>query len=298
MRSIAIVGGGQAGFPLAFGLLGKGYDVTIVTNRDADAVRSGRIMSSQCMFATALQIERDLGLNLWEAQCPTVDGIGLTVPHPELPGATLINWSARLDVPAQAVDQRIKMPAFMALFEQRGGKLMIEDVGVAELERLAQSHDLVIVAAGKGEVAKLFERDAARSCFSQPMRALALTYVTGMTPQPDYSRVAFNLVPGIGEYFTFPGLTTTGPCDIMFIEAIPGGPFDCFGQVRDPQQQLAQTLALLQIYLPWEAQRARHVALTDAWRVVGAGGADGTAPRGHAAFGRAGVRAGRRCQRQ
>ncbi|MFX5957148.1 NAD(P)-binding domain-containing protein, partial [Acinetobacter baumannii] len=33
MRSIAIVGGGQAGLPLAFGLLEQGYQVTVVTNR-------------------------------------------------------------------------------------------------------------------------------------------------------------------------------------------------------------------------------------------------------------------------
>ena len=41
--------------------------------------------------------ERDLGLNQWEADCPTVDGIGLAVPHPEHPGRTLFDWAARLD---------------------------------------------------------------------------------------------------------------------------------------------------------------------------------------------------------
>ena len=41
-----------------------------------DDIRAGRVMSSQCMFDQSLQIERDLGLNQWEAACPTVDGIG------------------------------------------------------------------------------------------------------------------------------------------------------------------------------------------------------------------------------
>ena len=36
MRRIAIVGGGQAGLPLALGLLDKGYEVTVVTNREPD----------------------------------------------------------------------------------------------------------------------------------------------------------------------------------------------------------------------------------------------------------------------
>jgi hypothetical protein len=192
-----------------------------------------------------------------------VEGIGLTVPHPEQPGATLVNWSARLDAPAQAVDQRLKMPAFMALFEQRGGILRIEDVGVAELERLAQQHELVIVAAGKGDVVGRFERDAARSRFDQPMRALAMTYVTGMTARPDYSRVAFNLMPGVGEYFCFPALSTSGPCEIMLFEAVPGGPLDCFQDVSSAQAHLATCLALLRTYLPWEAERARHAELTD-----------------------------------
>jgi 2-polyprenyl-6-methoxyphenol hydroxylase-like FAD-dependent oxidoreductase len=264
MRSIAIVGGGQAGLPLALGLLEQGYDVTVATNRTPDDIRAGKVMSSQCMFNESLQIERDLGLNTWEAACPPVEGIGLTVPHPEQAGAKAIHWSARLDRPAQAVDQRIKMPAWMELFQQRGGKLLMEDVGIAELERLADEHDLVILAAGKGEVVKLFERDVARSPFDKPMRALALTYVTGMAPQPDYSRVAFNLIPGVGEYFSFPALTTSGPCEIMVFEGVPGGPMDCWRDVRQPQDHLALSKKLLETFLPWEAERARHAELTDA----------------------------------
>ena len=153
MRRIAIVGGGQAGLPLALGLLDKGYEVTVVTNRDPDNIRNGKVMSSQCMFDASLQIERDLGLNQWEADCPTDDGIGLAVPHPEQPGQKLIDWAARLDHSAQAVDQRIKMPAWMERFEARGGRLLIQDGGVGELELLAASHDLVLLAAGKGDLA-------------------------------------------------------------------------------------------------------------------------------------------------
>lgn len=223
MRRIAIVGGGQAGLPLALGLLDKGYEVTVVTNREPDDIRRGKVMSSQCMFDASLQIERDLGLNQWEAACPPVEGIGLAVPHPERPGHKLIDWAARLDRPAQAVDQRIKMPAWMELFAARGGRLLIQDGGVAELELLAASHDLVLLAAGKGDVVKLFERDTARSRFDKPQRALALTYVHGMRPAPVFSRVAFNLIPGVGEYFVFPALTHSGPCEIMVFEGVGGG---------------------------------------------------------------------------
>lgn len=264
MRRVAIVGGGQAGLPLALGLLAKGYQVTVVTNRTPDDVRSGKVMSSQCMFDASLQIERDLGLNQWESQCPPVQGIGLAVPHPEQSAQKAIDWSARLDRPAQAVDQRVKMPVWMELVEKRGGKLLIQDAGIAELEALTASHDLVLLAAGKGEVVKQFERDASRSPFDKPQRALALTYVKGLQATPNHSRVSFNLVPGVGEYFVFPALTTTGPCDIMVFEGVPGGPLDCWRDVRSPQEHLAQSKNFLETYLPWEADRARHVELTDA----------------------------------
>jgi len=264
MRRIAIVGGGQAGLPLALALLDKGYEVTVVTNRTPDDIRRGKVMSSQCMFNGSLQIERDLGLNTWERDCPPVQGIGLTVPHPEQPGARLIDWAHRLDKPAQAVDQRLKMPAWMERVEQRGGQVLIQDAGIAELEALAASHDLVILAAGKGDVVKLFERDASRSPFDKPQRALALTYVHGLADTPEFSRVAFNLIPGVGEYFVFPALTTAGPCHIMVFEGIPGGPMDCWRGIASPEQHLAQSRQILEQFLPWEADRARHVELTDA----------------------------------
>ena len=110
-------------------------------------------------------------------------------------------------------------------------------VGVDDLERYADENDLVIVAAGKGEVAAAVRAGrGAVDRTTRPMRALALTYVTGMTPRPEFSAVSFNLVPGVGEYFVFPALTTTGPCEIMVFEGVPGGPMDCWGDVETPER--------------------------------------------------------------
>lgn len=264
MRRIAIVGAGQAGLQLAAGLLAKGYHVTLATNRSGEEIRNGKVMSSQCMFHTALQTERDLGLNFWEDECPAVEGIGLTVPHPEKPGEKLFSWEARLERYAQSVDQRVKMPVWMEEIVRRGGEVLIQDVGLPELEKLAASHDLVLLAAGKGEIVNLFPRDAERTTFQQPQRALALTYVKGMTPKSPFSRVAFNLIPGVGEYFAFPALTTSGPCEIMVFEGVPGGPMDCWQGVQSPEQHLEKSLEIVRRYAPWEAERCRSVELTDA----------------------------------
>jgi hypothetical protein len=134
---------------------------------------------------------------------------------------------------------------------------------VAELEALAATHELTVVSAGKGEIVKLFERDAGRSPFDRPMRALALTYVKGMAPRTPFSRVCFNLIPGEGEYFVFPALTTSGPCEIMVFEGIPGGPMDGWADAKTPEQHLKKSLEILQTYAPWEAERCRHVEITD-----------------------------------
>lgn len=60
-----------------------------------------------------------------------------------------------------------------------------------------------VAAAVKGEIGKLFDRDGARSPFGARQRALALTYMHGMTPRPEHVAVKFNLIPGVGEYFVF-----------------------------------------------------------------------------------------------
>jgi Styrene monooxygenase A putative substrate binding domain len=291
MRRITIVGGGQSGLQLALGLQKQGYDVTVVSNRTADDVYNGRVMSSQCMFHTALDAERELGINFWEADCPKVEGISLQAPGPD--GKKIIDWSARLDHYAQAVDQRIKIPGWMKEFTEKGGNLVIKDAGIADLEEYAKSSDLVVVAAGKGDVVKLFERDAAKSPYDKPQRALALTYVTGMTPRPVHSAVCFNLIPTVGEYFVFPSLTTTGPCEIMVFEGIPGGPMDCWGDVKTPEQHLEKSLWILNTFTPWEAERCRNVALTDDMGILSGRFPPtvrkpiGTLPSGKAVFGMA-----------
>lgn len=260
-RRIAIVGAGQSGLQLGLGLLGVGHSVTLVSNRTAEQVWAGPVQSSQCMFESALATERAMGLDFWGPDCPPVAGIALTIPDPS--GSPAIRWAARLDRPAQSIDQRVKLSGWMDEFERRGGALVVREAGVRELEALATEHDLTIVATGRGPLGELFAIDEDKSPFRQPMRSLALTYVRGMAPRPEYSAVSFNLVPGVGEYFVFPALTTTGPCEIMVFEGIPGGPMDCWDDVRTPAEHLARSLEILERFFPWEHARCSSVELTD-----------------------------------
>ncbi|MFF2569583.1 styrene monooxygenase/indole monooxygenase family protein [Streptomyces sp. NPDC058084] len=265
MRKILIVGAGQSGLQLALGLQSKGYEVTLMSNRTADEIRSGRVMSTQCMFDTALQHERDLGINFWEPQAPRIEGLGVSVAGPE--SQRVIDWVGRLDGYAQSVDQRVKMAGWMETFAQRGGQLVIHGAAVGDLDYFARGYDLVLVAAGKGELVSMFGRDAARSPYSEPQRALAVAYVHGLGPRPehpDFDAVRCNLVPGVGELFVMPTLTTSGRADILFWEGVPGGPLDAFQGVKDPADHLALTLELMEKFTPWEYARATKVELTDA----------------------------------
>ncbi|QHC25462.1 styrene monooxygenase/indole monooxygenase family protein [Streptomyces sp. GS7] len=272
MRKILIVGAGQSGLQLALGLQSQGYEVTLMSNRTADEIRSGRVMSTQCMFHTALQHERDLAINFWESQAPRIEGLGVSVAAPgshEGPDGSqrAIDWVGRLDGYAQSVDQRVKMAGWMETFAQRGGQLVIHGAAVSDLDFFASRYDLTLVSAGKGELVSMFGRDAARSPYDAPQRALAVSYVHGLGPRPEhpeFEAVRCNLVPGVGELFVMPTLTTSGRADILFWEGIPGGPLDAFQGIKDPGEHLAKTLELMETFLPWEYARATGVELTDA----------------------------------
>ncbi|GHH81884.1 alanine-phosphoribitol ligase [Streptomyces sulfonofaciens] len=270
MRKVLIVGAGQSGLQLALGLQAHGYDVTLMSNRTADEIRTGRVMSTQVMFHTALQHERDLQLGFWEQAAPRIEGLGVSVAGPEDPQGgppRVVDWLGRLDGYAQSVDQRVKMAGWMETFAERGGQLIIHGAAVSDLDYFARAYDLVMVAAGKGELVAMFGRDAARSPYAEPQRALAVCYVHGLGPRPEHpgtEAVRCNLVPGVGELFVMPTLTTSGRADILFWEGVPGGPIDAFQGVRDPSEHLALTLGLMERFTPWEYARATKVELTDA----------------------------------
>jgi len=275
MKKILIVGAGQAGLQLALGLRRDGYDVTVMSARTADEIRRGRVMSTQCMFGEALELERaDVGIDLWapSESDHRIDGLGVSVPGPD--GARAIDWVGRLDAYAQSIDQRVKMAAWLELFEQHGGKVVINAATVSDLDGLASLYDLTVVSAGKGEIVSMFGRDSSRSPYAAPQRRLAVAYMNGVERRPEHPEIAavrMNMVPGAGELFMIPGFTLGGPCDILFWEVVPGGPLDVFGEITDPYQLAATVLEQIKTYLPWEYERCAKAELTDAGGTLSGG---------------------------
>jgi hypothetical protein len=260
VKTITIVGAGQAGLQLGIGLLQQGYIVNLISNRTGEQIAAGRVLSSQSMYDMALGFERELGLALWDDVCPPTDGVHMRAGNSQ---GLMVDWRARMHAPGQSVDQRIKMPRWMDEFVRQGGNLLIEEVDIESLERYAQSSDLVIVASGKGEIGKLFERDNERSVFDRPLRTISLTYVHDMLPRKDFSALNISINPGIGEYVNFPCITHTGPGDIINLECVPGGPMDRWDEVTTPAEHLALAVELIREFFPWEAPRCENLRLTD-----------------------------------
>jgi hypothetical protein len=264
MRKILIIGAGQSGLQLALSLLAEGYDVTVMSARTPGEIRNGRVMSTQVMFGPSLSLERERGINQWEPQTPRIHGLNVSVAGP--PGNVALTFKAPFDEYAQSVDQRVKMAGWLELFESRGGKVVYHGAMTSDLEGLARQYELTIISAGKGELVELFDRDPERSPFDRPQRSLAVIYVHGMEPRPGYPEphVGINVTPGIGELFVIPALTTSGPCDILFWEAVPGGPLDDWKGRQNPKEHLQRSLELMREYVPWEWERCTAVEPTDA----------------------------------
>jgi len=263
MRRILIVGAGHSGLQLALGLQAHGYDVTVMTERTPDEIRAGRVTSTQMMFPSQLALEAAQGLDLWADQVPKLRYTGFTIPGPD--GAPFVDWLGDMGG-SESVDQRVKMSTWLELFASRGGNVVLHPVSVGDLDWYSRNYDLVVVAAGKGELVSMFDRDNERSVHATPQRRLAASYVHGVEPRPEvgHQGVHLNVIPGLGELYYLPGLTLSGPCEIVLVEAIPDGPFDRFAGIRDPSKHWATTLELIRAFAPWDYERSRKGELTDA----------------------------------
>jgi hypothetical protein len=260
---------------VAVGLVRKGYDVTVVSDRTPEEIRNGRVTSSQGMQATPIAYEREMGLRLWEDMYQPWEGLEFNVLSPQ-DGSKLSSFAQRIgpqngkpDWLVDSIDQRVKMPAWIYRFEELGGKMLYETADLEALDRYAAESDLVLVASGKGEIGKLLERDDEKSVYDKPQRALGLAYVRGMEPikTRDHGVInrglTWNAVPGVGEYFVCNALTTSGECDIMIFEAIPGGPADVLDMRDGPEQYLKNCVDVLKKFYPHEAERCQNLELTD-----------------------------------
>jgi hypothetical protein len=262
MRSVAIVGSGIVGLTAAHALRREGCEVTLYSDRTPEQwLRESRPTGTAARFEQALSYERSLGLNHWDDAAPHGEGVFLTF----CPGARnqLVRLFGRGAKPFQAVDLRMQCHRWMNDFD---GRIEIESVTVERLDRIAAQHDLTIVAAGKAELAQLFERDAARSQYDAPQRHLAMVIATGRMSVDGcpFLPVKFEFLGTDGEIFFVPYLhKDEGPAWNIVIEARPGSRIDCFSRATTGDGVLATLKDVVRELFPWSAEWTRIMKLAD-----------------------------------
>ncbi|MGC5224743.1 flavin reductase [Micromonospora sp. DT81.3] len=261
-RRVAIVGAGEAGAQLALKLQSAGVAVVLFSDRSAEQIRTGSIMSSQCLFGSALAMQAGLSDAAIYAGPRSVAIRGLDVA---LQGTA--NWWAPLDRPALSIDQRIKVSDWIEQFTLAGGDFRVEDIRPSRLDVLAASSDLVVVATGKADLSQVFVTDRSRTRYDRPQRTSAVTYVR-RTAANTTDSIRLHMSPGVGEFFTFPGVTTSGDCQMLVFEGVSGGPMDAWANVSTPDAHLERGMELLRRHFPDEAERFHGAELTDAGAVL------------------------------
>lgn len=268
-QRIAIVGAGQAGLQLGIGLLEKGFDVTLLSDRSAEEIYHGRLSVTAALFSTALSYEAELGLDMWAGEAPLIDGVH--VDFCIQPRNLLLTVEGAFGGPCRAVDYRLKTSTWMRELERRGGKLLIRTVAADDLEALAAEHDAVFIATGKEALSSIFPRDDARSLYPRPARHLVAFTLAGLRPWegiPFRHPAKFSITAGVGEIFWIPFLGRRGePCWSIVIEGIPGTVMDRFQGVRDTGAALATAREVVAEIAPWETATLAGARLIDerAW---------------------------------
>ncbi|HEV7919953.1 MAG TPA: styrene monooxygenase/indole monooxygenase family protein [Thermoanaerobaculia bacterium] len=263
MRSIAIIGSGIVGLVAAHGLRRVGYPVTLYSDRTADQwLNESKPTGTAARFELALSYERELGLNHWDDVLPKGEGVFLTF-CPTLHNR-LVTLLGRGERPFQAVDLRLQCHRWMNDFD---GELRIEQITVPRLDEIAREHDLTIVAAGRADLCRLFERDAARSVYDAPRRNLAMVIVRGMRMAVEgcpFLPVKFDFLGTDGELFFIPYWHRDhGQTWNMLFEAKPGSRMDRFGEAKSGEEAVAIAKQVIRELFPWHAEWVREMELAD-----------------------------------
>jgi Styrene monooxygenase A putative substrate binding domain len=248
MTTIGIVGTGIAGLHLALYLQQLGVSATLYADRTPDGLRASRLLNTQGFQGSTRARDASLGLDLLSD--PTCLATAL---HLRVAGEHPIEFTGALVPPSVFIDMRFYIPHLMEIFGARGGTVVVAPPGSADdVARLAERHDLMVVATGRSGLAEMFPRVPERSPYQEAPRRIVAGLFRGIRV-PEGCVVEYNLLPGVGEAFEVQVRVEEGVVPAVVFEAIPGGPLEPFTRMRyedDPARFDAAALATLREYLP------------------------------------------------
>ncbi|MCX2713683.1 styrene monooxygenase/indole monooxygenase family protein [Mycolicibacterium sp. J2] len=261
-RTAAIIGAGQTGVSAALGLLDKGFDVTLFSDLDQARLRDGvPATGTALILGEAQRAEESLGLNTYLATAPLSTGESVRVVDGGVEAIAFDGWFDGFR--GIAVDTRLKADDRLTLFQQRGGRFVVQPVDPEGLDRIAAGADLTLVATGRGGLSNLFPVDAARTAYDKPQRRLLAFTATGLSHGPEVfahrgpaggAHNTLSVVSDQGEVFWGPYLhKDAGPTWAFLGWAKPGSEWERrFATVTSAESALAVAVELHRDYLDWD----------------------------------------------
>ncbi len=276
-RTAAVIGAGQTGVTAALGLLDNGFEVTVYSDRDQRGLRDAvPATGTALIFGEAQRAEESLGLNTYLATAPTSTGESVRVVAGSGPGrAEEIAFDAHFDgFVGIAVDTRLKADDRLTLFQQRGGRFVVEAVDPARLDAIAADADLTLVATGRGGLSTLFPVDTARSAYDRPQRSLLTVTTTGLPFGPEVfahrsasggRHSALTVVTDQGESWWGGYLhKDAGPTWAFLGWARPGSDWERrFAEADSAQSALDIVTALHRDYIDWDLPEVGELKVID-----------------------------------
>ncbi|MGV9827199.1 styrene monooxygenase/indole monooxygenase family protein [Gordonia sp. NPDC003429] len=258
-RSVAVVGAGVTGTSAALGFLDAGFDVTLYSDRDREALRDKVPPTGVgVLFGKSREWDAEIIDDLYDVGNTT----GISVRLSSGTGddrVDVLEFNPDYGYVAQAVDLRLRADDRLARFLERGGRFEVEAVDPRRLDEIAGAHDLTLVATGKGGLSSLFPVDEARSHYREPQRRLLQVTLAGLDHGPGTfayraagggAHSLFNLDSENGEIFVGPFLHKDAGATWSFIVfAKPDGAWaPLFDDVTDAA---SARRAIVDIFAEW-----------------------------------------------
>lgn len=214
-RKVAVVGAGLAGTSAALGFADAGFDVTLYSDRDREALRDKVPPTGVgVLFGKSREWDAEIIDDLYEVGNTT--GISVRLHSGSGDERTdVLEFNPEYGYVAQAVDLRLRADDRLGRFLDRGGRFAVEAVDLDRLDAIAADADITLVATGKGGLSTLFPVDEARTHYREPQRRLLQVTLTGLDHGPDTfayrsrgggDHSLFNLDSENGEIFVGPFL--------------------------------------------------------------------------------------------
>jgi len=217
VSGIGIIGSGVSALHLGLYLRAHDVPVTIYSDRTPEQIEDARLLNTVAHHHHTLERERALGVHHWDAA-----EHGYACHHHYINGPNL-RFQGDFENPSMVIDYRMYLPRLMRDFQDRGGDLVVGATPeAADVERVSNDHDLIVVAVGRGSIGGMFRRRPERSPYDRPQRRLCVGLFHGITRTKPVG-VSLCISPGNGELLELPILTREGPATALLFENIPGG---------------------------------------------------------------------------